>query len=132
MTINEATRLRERIRELEHEMMEFRTSMARVLSELYASVHELENWQQWNTAHDKAVIEQLNLMRDCVTEHFNMSELRTMCFDMGINFDDLEGDGLNNKARELVLLLNRTNRCAELVQYCERLRPGVMLRRSQG
>jgi hypothetical protein len=43
MTIKEAELLRQRIAELEREMMDFRSSMARVLAGLYQTVHDLES-----------------------------------------------------------------------------------------
>lgn len=125
MTLNEAASLRKRIAELEKEMMDFRSSMARVLSELYGAVHELENWQRWNQQQEPEAIERLKAMRDCVAQHFNLSEFKTLCFDLGINHDDLEGETLNDKARELVLLLSRNGRCPELVLYCKKHRPSA-------
>lgn len=112
----ESDLLRLRIAELEREMMEFRTSMARVLSTLYESVHMLESKQQ---AKD------FRAYRDCIVNHFNMGEFKTMCFDLGVNFDDLDGDGLDDKAREFVLFMARIGRLDDISNYCEQLRPNA-------
>lgn len=125
MTVNEANTLRKRIAELEKEMMDFRTSMARVLSELYATVHELERWQRWNQQQEPEAVERLKAMRDCILVHFNLSEFKTLCFDLGLDYEELEGETIGDKARELVLLLNRTGRCPELVTYCREKRPNA-------
>lgn len=127
MTRNDADALRQRIAELEREMMDFRTSMAKVLSSLYDTVHDLEQWQRWNQPQTPEAVERLKLMRDCIVEHFSLSEFKTLCFDLGVNVDTLEGESLPELARELVLLLNRVGRCPELVAYCQRLRPNAAM-----
>lgn len=127
MTERQARKLRERIAEMEREMMEFRASMAVVLTELYKTVHELEQSQRWSQQPDS--IEQLKALRDCIVLHFDEGELKTMCFDLGVNYDDLDGDAISEKARELVLYMNRLGRCDELINYCRTHRPkaGIML-----
>lgn len=123
MTSKESDILRQRIAELEREMMDFRTSMAKVLSSLYETVHDLEKWQRWNQPQEPDAVERLKAMRDCIVEHFNASEFRTMCFDLGVDYDGLEGETLHDKAREFVLYLNRVGRCPDLVRYCAVHRP---------
>lgn len=50
-----------------------------------------------------------------LTERYDLEELRTLCFRLGVSFDDLRGEGKAGKARELILLLQRQNRLNELV-----------------
>jgi hypothetical protein len=38
---------------------------------------------------------------------FDQEELRTLCFKLGVNYDDLRGEGHSAKARELVLYMSR-------------------------
>jgi tetratricopeptide (TPR) repeat protein len=67
----------------------------------------------------------LTRLRDQMVEHFNKSELRDICFDLGINHENIAGDTLNDMARELVMYCQRL-RCIEaLVKYCARLRPNT-------
>ena len=120
MTTREADLLRQRIAELEREMMEFRSSMARVLSGLYETVHNLEARQ-----NEPAKSENLKALRDCIVEHFSLNEFRTMCFDLSVSYDDLDGDGLDDKAREFVLYMNRVGRCPEVIAYCRDKRPNA-------
>lgn len=120
---NEADVLRARIADLEREMMEFRSSMAKVLSSLYDTVHDLESWQRWNRPDEPEKIERLKAMRDCIVQHFSMGEFRTMCFDLGVSFDVLEGETITDLAREFVLLMNRLGRCPDVVLYCKEHRP---------
>lgn len=125
MTNREADILRARIAELEHEMMEFRSAMAKILSSLYDTVHDLESWQRWNQQQQPEAIERLKKMRDCIIQHFSLSEFKTMCFDLGVDYAELEGETIGDKARELVLQLNRTGRCPALVTYCREKRPNA-------
>jgi hypothetical protein len=41
-------------------------------------------------------------LRLILSLHFDLEEFRTLCFDLGIDFDNLRGEGKEAKARELV------------------------------
>jgi AAA+ ATPase superfamily predicted ATPase len=56
---------------------------------------------------------------------FDTSELYSLCFDLGINYDDLPGEGKAQKARELILYLERHSRIPELLEISRRLRPHI-------
>jgi hypothetical protein len=62
-------------------------------------------------------------LRPMLEESFDESELRTLCFDLGVNYDDLPGEGKSSKARELISYLERRGRIRELVDYATRVRP---------
>jgi hypothetical protein len=62
-------------------------------------------------------------LRDFITRNFNDSELRDLCFDLGIEYENLGGDNKSAKARELVAYCQRHTRLAELEATCRRLRP---------
>ena len=64
-------------------------------------------------------------LRQILTTYFNESELRNLCFDLGVDYDNLPGEGKGDKARELVALFERCGRPHELVEACQRLRPNV-------
>jgi len=66
----------------------------------------------------------LTRLRQILVTHFE-GELRTLCFDLGVDYDDLRETGKANKARELVEYLERRNRIPELVELGKRLRPSV-------
>jgi len=55
----------------------------------------------------------------CNTEE----ELRTLCADLGVNYDDLPAQGRANKARELVACLERLSRIPDLEALLARPRP---------
>ena len=71
--------------------------------------------------------EYLVTLRQKLEEYFDDGELRTLCFDLGIDYDGLPGEGKANKARELVAYLERRRRIPELVAKIKEMRPDVSL-----
>lgn len=69
--------------------------------------------------------EQVDLpkLRQQIIELFDESELRTLCFDLGIDYQSLEAIGKGGKTRELVDYMRRQNRLVELVIMCRNSRP---------
>lgn len=65
----------------------------------------------------------LSKVRDLIVNHFDLKELKTICFDLGIDFESLSGEGKPGKVRELVLLADRIGEFDKLVAYCQELRP---------
>ncbi len=63
-------------------------------------------------------------LRENLTEHFNKEELCTLCFDLGIEHENLP-DAKDSMARELVALCERAGRVADLVAKCKKSRPEV-------
>jgi nucleoside phosphorylase len=58
-----------------------------------------------------------------LTTHFNVSELHDLCFDLGIDFEDLGGQTKSDKARELIAYARRYNRLDELISQAHSQRP---------
>jgi len=69
--------------------------------------------------------QQLAQLRRNVAEHFNESELRTLCFDLEVDYDELAGRAKSEKAAELVAHLERRGRLPELVELGKQLRPNL-------
>jgi len=63
-----------------------------------------------------------------IETHFDISELRTLCFKLGIDYDNLSGSNKLDKCRELITFLQRRGRLSELVEYCLLQRPNVAWR----
>jgi hypothetical protein len=57
--------------------------------------------------------------------HFDEGELRTLCFRLNVDYDDLPTSGRANKARELIALLERHDRIPELLKVGRELRPDL-------
>jgi hypothetical protein len=64
-------------------------------------------------------------VRAQLVNHFNLDELQTLCFDLGIHYDNLSGDTLNAKARELLKYCYRYDLLQKLIQHCQRMHAGV-------
>ncbi|UCC97154.1 MAG: hypothetical protein JSW66_15070 [Phycisphaerales bacterium] len=68
---------------------------------------------------------QLTELRRILATRFDLGELRTLCFDLGIRYDDLSGEGAANKARELVAYLHRRGRIPQLIKVGKNERPDI-------
>jgi len=62
-------------------------------------------------------------LRDNLVLAFNIHELETLCFDLGVDFDNLIGEGKENKTREIVKYLERIGKLQVLITYCAQKRP---------
>ncbi len=67
--------------------------------------------------------EQLKQLRLILNDHFSLGELADLCFDLGIDCDDLPGHTRSDKARELVEYSVRHGFLAELLTACQERRP---------
>lgn len=63
--------------------------------------------------------------RNAVDTSFNIEEFRTICFDLGIDYDSLRGEGKTAKVRELLLLCVQQGRLPELIDLLSKERPGI-------
>ena len=50
-------------------------------------------------------------------------ELKTLCVDLGVDYENLEADNKEARARELILHCQRRNRLSELTELCRAMRP---------
>jgi hypothetical protein len=60
-------------------------------------------------------------------QYFNNSDLQQLCFEMGVDFEDLEGTGKKDRARALIQFCQRRGRFLELVQLVRQARPHAVL-----
>ena len=67
--------------------------------------------------------ERLTQIRELIHRYFNLEEFRTLCADLGIGYDDLGGEGLQARIRELAALCDRTGRVEHLLALCVHHRP---------
>jgi hypothetical protein len=64
-------------------------------------------------------------LRIQIDRHLDLEELRTLCFDLGVDYDSLRGEGKAAKIRELIALLRRNNRVPQLIVALNVIRPHV-------
>jgi hypothetical protein len=61
-----------------------------------------------------------------MVQAFNLAELKNICFDLGIRYEDLpDHEILSRLAKEMAAYAARLGRLQELIQLCRRLRPAV-------
>jgi hypothetical protein len=58
---------------------------------------------------------------------FSMEELQEVCFELGLEWDDLAGGTRGAKARELINFLRRRGRLEALVDIIGRNRPDIAI-----
>ncbi len=61
--------------------------------------------------------------------HFSLEELKTLCFNLGVEYEDLGGEGRSGKARELVQAMQRRTRLEHLVAHLSIARPDAYRKR---
>jgi hypothetical protein len=64
-------------------------------------------------------------LREILSDRFNLDELRTLCFDLHIEFENLGGETKRAKAREIVAYCERAGRLDVLVAAVRKLRPDL-------
>lgn len=67
------------------------------------------------------------IIRDALVNYFSLGELRTLCFDLSIDYEDLEGGSKQGKALALVQYARRHNRYPDLVNAIRQARPHLNL-----
>ena len=72
---------------------------------------------------NKAHLQFVTCLHELIDHCFDVEELRTFCFGLGLDYDNLRGEGKTAKARELILFLNRRGHIAELEGYVRERRP---------
>jgi hypothetical protein len=71
-------------------------------------------------------------LREFIVQHFDLEELRTLCFDLHVEYDDLRGEGRVAKVRELVALMERLGRLVDLVDLVRQKRVDAFERAGTG
>lgn len=64
-------------------------------------------------------------LRQLISQYFSLSELRTLMFDLNIDFEEFGDRSKSGLTRELILYLERHQRIPELIKALERQRPNV-------
>lgn len=67
----------------------------------------------------------LSQLRKLLTSHFNTSELQVMCFDIGVDYEELEGSNKTTKVQDLISYLYRRNELHLLIGEAKKQRPSV-------
>lgn len=109
---------------LEDGAEQFLALMMMDISDCYEAAGSQKNIDVNSVAHTPTYTNKLHTFIDT---YFDLEELRTLCFELGVDFDNLRSEGKANKARELILLLKRNERLPELVDEISRAKPHITL-----
>lgn len=60
---------------------------------------------------------------DQISQHFNLEELRALCYDLAIDYENVRGETKEAKALALVVYCARQGRLEQLLTYCQGKRP---------
>lgn len=58
-------------------------------------------------------------LREKMTSWLSQSDLKTICFDVGIDFYNLNGNNFSTRTVSLIQLMRKQNRIEELIKACE-------------
>ncbi|VAW43015.1 hypothetical protein MNBD_CHLOROFLEXI01-1846 [hydrothermal vent metagenome] len=64
-------------------------------------------------------------LHNLIDQRFNLEELKTLCFNLHVDYDSLPSEGKRAKIRELILGFERIDKINELVEKCQEMRPSV-------
>jgi hypothetical protein len=64
-------------------------------------------------------------LREKLIGVFNDAELRDLCFDLGIDYESLGGEGKASKVRELIGYCERHGRLSDLLAHARQKRPHI-------
>jgi len=62
---------------------------------------------------------------DLIDQKFDSEDLRTLCFQLGVDYDNLPARGKRNKARELILFMHHRSRLNEVINVGRSKRPDI-------
>lgn len=73
-----------------------------------------------------ANLEQMILARLYMTveDQFNESEFQNLCFNLGVDYENLGGSGKAARIQALISYLHRRDRIGELIEAVKEMRPG--------
>lgn len=65
-------------------------------------------------------------LRTCIIKHFDLEEFRTLCSDLGVDYDSLRGEGKEGKVRELIARFQRREDQEHLVAIIRHERGSII------
>jgi hypothetical protein len=64
-------------------------------------------------------------LRQKMTSRFGEDDLRNLCVDLALDYENLQGGNKEAKTRNLIATLERNKRLPELIARCRQLRPSI-------
>lgn len=121
VNMTEDRHLDDKIDELQNELVLLRFGLLHILDHINETLAEVSKWQRWQGS--QAEVDYLIDFRDEIIARYSLSEFIDLCLDLNVNFESLGGEGLSDKARELILFFKRRSQLKELRDYVQLSRP---------
>ena len=67
----------------------------------------------------------LTTLHHLLNQHFNLEDIRTLCFNLNVDYESVPGAEKQSRIRELLLALGRNDNLFELVTLVQNLRPRI-------
>ena len=67
----------------------------------------------------------LSKLHNSIDRSFSLGEIRTLCFNLGVDYESVAGEEKQSRIRELLLVLGRNGRLPELVALAQQERPHI-------
>ncbi len=77
------------------------------------------------TKQTQPIPHHLQLLREQIKSLFNLPEFRQLCFDLGVDYEEIAGDTKSDKVVSLLLHMQRREQFPTLIARLDELRPGV-------
>ena len=110
-----------------HEIQDF-LGLVRFIRDKLGHAHYFNNLNATiNSFGESGVSNNVGLaqLRQKIEKHFNLDEVKELVFELAINYENLPGETLRSKSRELVNYCQRHNLLQKLVEHCLTLRSHV-------
>ncbi|MBE2225037.1 MAG: hypothetical protein IAF02_26090, partial [Anaerolineae bacterium] len=66
-------------------------------------------------------------IKDALNSYFSLGEINTLCFDLGIPYEEIKREGKMNTITSLIEYTGRTNQTGQLIAYINKARPHANL-----
>ena len=100
-------------------------SVARILHKRVKSLEEVVAFLRSIIKPKTGELKTRATFHDQMAHVFNLDDVRQICFDLKVNYEDLPGDTLTDKCRELYLFMEKRGDVHRLVEICQRERPSA-------
>ncbi len=67
----------------------------------------------------------LSQLHQLLNQHFSLTEIRTLCLNLNVDYESVAGEEKPSRIRELLLGLGRNGRLPDLIALTKKLRPRV-------